>query len=140
MVSADSTGLLSCGARLGAVCASSRAGREHTLQAGEVLQPQPSLLGSRTLSAALCLLSIGQQTPAGCYSRMFTLFNLFIDCIPGPASSCFSRASPQGRDRNALHCTGWFSKWNPWAPPFHSLIYLCTSSVPIFCIDLLLRL
>lgn len=71
--------------------------------------------------------------PAGCYSRKFTLSNLFIDCIPGPAGICLSRACDQGSDRNPSYCRAGFQSGRPWAPPFHLLIYLICLPFVLIC-------
>lgn len=96
--------------------------------------------GSKTCCLQHFAYSALASKPCRLLQQEFTLSNLFIDCIPGPEGICSSRACDQGRDRNPLYCTGWFSKCKTWAPPFHFLIYLCMFYVLIFCIDLLLRL
>lgn len=51
----------------------------------EPRQERCSALPSGEQEHAVCSILLTQHWPAGWYSRKFTLSNLFIDCIPGPA-------------------------------------------------------
>lgn len=128
---------------------SAGAGSKQTPQSsdgqGELLLPQP-FRGSRqqnTLSAAICLPSIGAgwpANPAGCYSRSSHFPTYLLTTFLTLWASALTKACDQGSNRNPSYYVAWFSKLMSWVPPFLFHIYLCMSPVLISCIDWLERL
>lgn len=131
MVSADTTDLSALWGGLGGVCGSSRAGSEHTQQspAGRRDAAGPALPSGST-AHCVCIISIlpaqhCPANPAGSYRTEFTLSNLFIDRIPGPAGICFSRTWPRTGSKSIVLCGLVFSVGDPGHLHFTFSFILC---------------
>lgn len=108
-----------------------------------LLQPFWRSRQQNKLSAAFCLLSTGAgwpANPAGCYSRSSRFPTCLLTTFLTLQASALTKACGQGSNRNPSYYIVWFSELMTWVPAFLFHIYLCVSSVLIFCIDWLERL